>query len=461
MDERSPAPHEESVEGSLQAVDLRHHEETQNNLVEVAIAVRESLQRLERLRDNIAELSDELSSQDSNIPSVGLDLGPSHAAIVLLDAMVDTNADPDTIPEMPRRRSPISTRILERLLEYEASLRPQLIYGMEDYSPSSSSTRVSQQPPTDSISPVAERTRSNILPRPVSTTRPPPYPDLFIPSRRSLLESPSLRRRDIDADDSSTLLGRRVAARAAAGRMNSADHIPQSDRDFLRRSVGIARELQDMTDFLQSRGMRLLERSRARLGVSNTSLSTDSNTSANDVLIDRRVVSLSGRPSRLRRYGAGQTTSETEPQHRTATIAPVRSIVPQIDEQMSRILSSVRADGTDGRNYLVRRRLNADGEEQVHNISLSGWVENALARVPSVSPLDSVTQGQFENRDQAIFSQPPPRPTVTTSASHDRASASSINQSRSPQSTALDSRTRRRNWGMYRYLLQVRIISLI
>jgi hypothetical protein len=483
MDANSSAPHvptastnEEPLAVNVTVVEDHHsilHAETHENLTEVAAAVNASLHQLEHLRDSITELTNDSLLYGSHIPTLNLNLGPPHAAIVLSDATTDMINDPPPVPEIPTRRSSVPNDIMERLMEYEASIRPRMVVGMD--TPSNPHTRLSsQRPSTDSLPAVAAPAQSNGISRAAPTSRPPPYPDLVIPPpRRRWLESSSSRHPDTNSDDGSTILGRRVAARAATGGTNPlGSAASQLERIFLSRTVEIARELQGMTSLLRSRGTELLERSQARMGVIGSSRSINSNSDVNGSGIGR-AVGIEGRvstqmptvrPTRLRRFRT-QVPNEVEPgvpEHTDSTLShpSVRSIASTLDVQLNRVLSANGADGADGRTYLTRRRLNADGEEEVHNIRLSNLVGDEMEwPMRSIPPMNLAAQGQPETRSRNLPSAvlrniPPPLPPMGTYTgprySRVNPSHTSTNQSRSFESTT---RTRRLDWGMYHYLL--------
>lgn len=461
--DRNSTPHfsiassmnEESAEGNV----AEYHNniltaETEETLTHVVATISESLQRLERLRDSVVELTDGSLPHGSRTPTPNSNVGPSHAAIVLSDATADTNSDRVVVPEMPRRSSTVPADIMERLLEYEDSIRPRVLSPWTERSSlSSPSNPMSQQPPADSLPLVASPAPS--VSRAAPTSRPPPYPDLVIPPRRSWLGSSLSRVGDTSSDDDgSTALGRRVAARAAAGGMNTSESpASQLEQIFLSRTVEIARDLQGMTNLLRLRGAELLERSRARMGVSEHSPSANSNPSPSSF---GRAIEFEGRvstrmpPTRLRRTRIGQATSEADgvPEHADSTPPrpSVRSIAPTINARLRQILG--------GGDYLVRRRLNADGEEQVHNINLSDLVDDHEMGWPRPS-IPPNAQGQPETRNRSLpyvvsrNMPPPPPPPPMRAYPGPRFSRVNTSQPTTDESLGFQSsiRTRRRGWG--------------
>jgi hypothetical protein len=378
---------EEAVETTrLIEMDDDLHAEAQDNLTQASIGLTDALHRLQHLRNSLAELTGR-----SN-----LGVGPAHAAIVLSDT---TAEDSNAVPDMQRLRSTVPSVIMERLEEYEANSRRHSASAGRAFASGTLQPLISREslnntlllPPTSTQS-TASRTQ-------------PTYrtPELALPARRSWLEASLSRYRDTDPDDGSTVLGRRVAARAAAGGGAPSDNsVPQLEQIFLNRTSEIARDLETAMNRMASQRAARLEQ-RANEAVLNAgSRATDNNSGggggglANEDMVGTHMISqFPGRSANAtRRWRFGQATDGTgqlpasagpaDMSHNSSAgsnpiYPPPRPVLH--DERDSSSSSSVaaaieQAREANNRSYLVRRRLNADGDEQVHNIEMMHWDED-------------------------------------------------------------------------------------
>lgn len=364
--------------------DVNLHAETRDHLFRAELGLTDTLHRLQHLRSSLAELSERLP-QDLHIQSSSQDIGPTHSAIVLSDA----NADDNTVPDMERLRSTIPSAIMQRLEEYEA------VSGHRSERAGGGSSDTSHTPTSrqlSNLSSIPSSPTQSSASRTRPTYRAPPFPDLVIPARRSWLEASLSRHRDTNSDDGSTILGRRVAARIAAGGGSSSESpMPQLEQIFLNRTTEIARDLENAVNRLAShRAARLVDEALR----SARPLARDSNTAAGLQAHEDRAGGhmIGSLPSRStdteRRRSFGQTiggmglqlrepsehggTAPSDPNISTVTTTLVPRPPQPSHEGLDRPATE-QASQADNRSYLIRRRLNADGDEQIHNINLMNW----------------------------------------------------------------------------------------
>lgn len=237
MSNESSLPHlvdqaEESLEearfNEMRNVPSSAQSDAQENLDQASMAVNDALRRLQDLRTSIAGLSGRTQNETTaHVPNPSI--GPSHSAILLSDAASDDVPDSEAVPEMGRLRSTIPSAIMDRLEEFEATTHQRLA-NLGSVGSSSATHRPQNLDSTG---------RSVVGPssRPHHVFREPPLPDLVLPPRRSWLEPSLSRRRDIEDDDASTGLGRRVAARIAADTHSSSPQVTNGTTDTSRASL--------------------------------------------------------------------------------------------------------------------------------------------------------------------------------------------------------------------------------
>lgn len=373
---------EESIEETrLNEMDARVETDLfateRDHLTQASLGLTEALHRLQQLRTSIAGLADRYPSRDARTvdSDPNLDVGPEHAAIVFSDVSAEQDIHNGTLQGSSLRlRSTVPSAAMDRLEEYEAR-----IYGVsQSAQPSIGRQTPRIRPPPQwqsSTTPVLAPSRNIAQPR--RGHRSPPLPDLLVPPPRSWLEASLARNRDTSPDDGSTALGRRVAARAAAGTANSdnpRNGFSQMDQIFLSRTselaYGLERAVQDL-------------RAEARGNI--------------DLL---RSVGGEGAGESIRRSSDGSAFPDpigTMPNHTaimtTSTASAPIPLPRQLREERARTMfrtAQVGVSDAPNRNYLVRRMLNADGDEQVHNINLEDWGEDDDAMdwlMPSVPPI--------------------------------------------------------------------------
>ena len=215
----------------------REYEETQNNLRQASAALEAAYRRITLLRQSLLDLTDSTLSTDSQTgTSNTMNVGPAHEAI-LFSAPPTDDQEGSLARDMARLRSSLPSSVMDRLEQFEAEFRGDNTSSRDIVlPPAPSGMTVRQLPPLRSTT---ISLNSPTIPIGVS----------FPPSRRSLLES---HRRD--ADDPSTALGRRVAAREAGQVANTTyTSIPQLQQILLDSTATIARNLESLNNSLQQR----------------------------------------------------------------------------------------------------------------------------------------------------------------------------------------------------------------
>jgi hypothetical protein len=368
----------------LDDMDIHDYAEAQENLSHASHGLTDALHRLQQLRNSLASLTDRLPPHDPQVHGSNQGVGPAHAAIVLSDS---TTLESNVVPDMHRLRSTIPSTIMERLEEYETDSRRHSESTGRRFA-STLRTPVSRQSSNSQLlSSSTQTTASRTRP----TYRAPPFPDLVLPPRPSWAP----RRRDANPDDSSTALGRRVAARAAAGGPSSSEnHIPQLDQIFLSRTTEIARDLETAVNRLASHRAARLEQRTNEVSRNATSNNHNGATPAiegrvsghiGDQIPNRPTNSTSARTFRYGQIAELIRTASSEPEDAapsvTTTLGPRSRRLFREDPDRplsgSARTAAERARDPDNRNYLVRRRLNADGDEHVHNIHSMDWDDDS------------------------------------------------------------------------------------
>jgi hypothetical protein len=451
--------HEQSVEearlNEMGGREANIHAEIQGHLSQEALGLTDALHRLQHLRHSLAELTDSLPP-DSQTHSSDQSIGPNHTAIVLSDA----TAEDDAVPDIQRLRSTIPPAIMERLEEYEADSRQHSESASRGFSSGALRTPISRQASTSRTQP---------------TYRAPPFPDLVLPARRGWLEAPLSRHRDTNSVDSSTVLGRRVAARAAAGGGRSSENaMPELDQIFLSRTAEMTRDLETAVNRLAVHRAARLEQ-RVYEAIRNAGrLASDSNSGGaqgDESRVNSHMTSLLPATNSTRRWRSRQTIGgvDHEPSefaNATPSNPSVRTVATNFGprpqrlphEELDRPLSNSagmaaeQPGETDNRSYLIRRRLNADGDEQVHNINLMDWdaSESSMPTTPfhARDDLDARVPTPRVTRHISPFSSSMtsyPGPGPPGSYGLPRGPDRSINAMH--ESTVPEAQRRRRNWG--------------
>lgn len=361
------------------------HTETQDNLRQASAALEAAYQRIRQVRRSLLELTEMRPSIRSTPP---LGLRPAHDSILLAGSSDSSERD----LEMDGLWSE-----MDRLQQLEADLDSQY----QTHRPSPPPLR----PPPLPVS----------LPRPVAQ----------IPPRRHWLEASISRRRTVNPEDPSTALGRRVVARQAAreagGAVSPPVDTPLSPIDpSMPPLLGDYRIFQpsEIARNLENVNSRFLQRiTRADLafdrlhGPRNQQASGSRITAQTSPPVIPTPVATQYLPPRLNnprrwrtlraeaRQNSGspvipspvsETTrlsllSNLSVQNlQTPTSAVSRDRPLLFSEEPSSYIhpstlvrrhSEDRLDMNDSdRNYMVRRRINADGNEHVHNINLE-WLD--------------------------------------------------------------------------------------
>ncbi|GLB36543.1 hypothetical protein LshimejAT787_0308310 [Lyophyllum shimeji] len=378
-----PAPAGVTVEA---APGQRDHTDTQRSLQQASAALEAAYRRIRQVRRNLLEVTDRMPTPESpSYPFELNDFGPEHNAIVLTGPSADdsTNVDGGNFGRSLAITAPPNMRATGRF----GDLPPLNTTGM--------------------VNP----TLPNVQDSPYLSHRP------YLLPRRSQLDSQLARRREAQMDDASTSLGRRVAAREAAGASNPGPH---STLNSLSRFDGNSSQLlasieRDIAHFRMIAQQRRMEAALAATPDSATAPASTRPNSTPDAGASRR-------PSQAQNASTGPNTGllglhpESRRRRLTGGIYSARASASTHSERLSLLSNfSVQnlptpvsanprplifeepssyiqvADFTrsesrhdweddieehDQRNYVIRRRLNADGEEHVHPINLE-WIHEA------------------------------------------------------------------------------------
>ncbi|KIJ68772.1 hypothetical protein HYDPIDRAFT_25025 [Hydnomerulius pinastri MD-312] len=247
--------------------DSQLNSQSQNNLRQASVALDAAYERITQLRNNINSLLNRMPSEVSGTTTGSTStsqarsgrspepsIGPAHSALVL------SGGEGEEVVEQLNRRA----------ARLRSLIPPSARQRLEDFeSNSGSGGNTSSVFNWDRFSqgdhPRAER--ADMPQAPVVPPRPrtPPMPDLVIPRALNFVETQAaLRRQSANRDDSSTMIGRRVAARVHASTsegQNSGTRpsLSQLEQRLQNQTAVIARELENMTDRLVSRRSRRVE----------------------------------------------------------------------------------------------------------------------------------------------------------------------------------------------------------
>ncbi|KAJ7275546.1 hypothetical protein B0H12DRAFT_1087728 [Mycena haematopus] len=367
---------------------------TQHSLRAASAALQAAYRRIRQVRRSLVELTEPLPPSPDSLMG---DIGPNHSALLLTASPVEEASDNDDTVDFRRMRANLAA-VDRQSQEYLDRFAPG---SWSDHQPSNNTE--------------VHRPRRHVqLPSPSSSAEPLQQPAI----RRSMLESQLARRRELySSDDPSTFLGRRVAAREAAGPSRAPDTPQSSSMDPILRAVEIERELLHLRAANQQRrtdpgavvGSRA-EASRAEIIRAARSLDMES------FRAQRQQPSINvsahprppQNPRRWRAYRAGaetrqnsntmQTPASAHPDSRlsilsnfsvqnlaTPTSAVSRDRPLLFEEPLS--YTGQRRESADivespigsERSYFIHRRVNADGDELVHNINLEWDDEDPLS----------------------------------------------------------------------------------
>jgi len=441
------------------------HEETQNSLRQASSALELAYHRIRQLRHSLLELADSMPPSDlqSEIPNP-TSIGPAHEAI-LLSGQSTGDQDDRPVLDIARFRSSLPPSVMERLENFESEYLPDQPNDRlpEPSAPPPAPSGSTTRPLPPSRSSLFDINSPTVLPR-----------NSIIHPRRSLLELQLSRHRDVNPDDPSTALGRRVAAREA-GEFPADSPIHQLERFLVNTTAVIARSLDNITTRLNQRSQTLDfnrqagidPRTRRVLEGTNTRWIRSPSVGATQNLSN----SLSSRQPSNRRWRAvmrpesavrstpspsaqsGQSSSTrlsvlsnfSAVENLSSPLTPLSRERPILfDEPASYVLPNPPGEApfeedsemnAADRNYVIRRRMNADGDEFVHSLSMS-WNDVEEDRTPWLTPqqhYDNITP--FRSVRRSVVDVPPGTDAVLVT--------------RSATSPSGEPTRRRRGWGTY------------
>ncbi|KAJ7293822.1 hypothetical protein C8J57DRAFT_38562 [Mycena rebaudengoi] len=392
---------------SLPVPQERHADSQQHSLRAASAALQAAYRRIRQVRRSLVELTEPLPSLDSDAAGqyLNVNIGPDHSALLLTASPVDESSDTDDAFELQGLRAAAHLEYIDRFAALDRSWSDQ-----------------------HSTAPEPPRARRHVqLPSPTSSAEPSHQP---LPPRRSLLESQLARRREtLNPDDPSTYLGRRVAAREAAGPSRSMDPPqPLSYVDPILRAVEMERELLHLRTLTQRHtdpaGMaaRVDALSRSEIIRAARSLDMESFRTQRQQQQPGNIntnVPVHVRPLPNARRWRAMRAAETR-QNSSNTQSPVSSypdrdrlsLLSNLSVQnlhnLSTPTSAIARDrpllfeeplsyagqptasrresrDTDSseRSYFIHRRVNAEGEELVHNINFEWDEDDPLSWLPS------------------------------------------------------------------------------
>jgi hypothetical protein len=336
------------------------HAESQRNLYQASVALEAAYDRVRQVRRSLLQLSDTLTAPNSQPQTSTFDnrqVGPSHEAIILTGDPLVREDEQSAFAIFPPYPSPPQER---------RNFPAEGMRNLNLNTSGPSTTRRTLPPHSSSIS------------QPFRSSGSPSHSLLH----RSFSDASQSLQAGIHRDDPSTTLGRRVAAREAAGRLNSSarDSNPadpgtsQYFGHFQRPDLGRLDPLienGEREDILSRtfEGRRLARPHpvswRSQEARRLQSVRSDARQLSRSSISDR-----SERLSLLSNFPAQNLTT------------PLSSNFPRpllFDEPSS--YASGREDISEEspprRNYVIHRRLGPDGEERVHNINLE-WNDDDL-----------------------------------------------------------------------------------
>jgi hypothetical protein len=398
-----------------------------NSLLQASAALEIAYQRMQELRQSIRHLADVMPPPfdlpaNSNVSNVG----PPHEAILLSGQSIEEQGDSLNL-DMARLRSSISPLALE---------------GLERFESEHDGLSAIDQPSDQLIPPPAPSGGSTRqLPPSRSLTQGPsmaPHRNPVISPRRSLLESQLSRRRDVNPDDPSTALGRRVAAREA-GEVIDPVIPPQLERFILNTTAVFARNLENITTRIVQRtqtvdattlsrtdqappsGMQTPIDPHSRRSLDANGSRAPRSPSIGTTQLPPSIPPFQPRPVLNRRwrmsrpdFGGRQSTGSSGPPGQStgnprlsvlsnfsavenfpSPVTPLSRETPILfEEPVSYVAPNTVGEmafeeepetSTIDRNYVVHRRVNADGDEFVHNLNMQ-WNDSDDDRATWLTP---------------------------------------------------------------------------
>ncbi|KAF8887787.1 hypothetical protein BD779DRAFT_1526136 [Infundibulicybe gibba] len=344
--------------------------ETQRSLHQASAALEAAYRRIRQVRSSLLELSDRLPTIESPRRVLAQnDLAPGYQALVL------TEVGEDQDDSLEREETDIFP---QKIVSTERRWRAQSpVYGIRD---------------TDSSNPSSHQTMNS----PTSPSRLPNFP------RLSWIESQQARRRDSHSDDPSTALGRRVAAREAAGSTGSrspsmdsqpANRIPLFDSDYERTRIPSRQRNTHPLRYENNFDWRPPGTdNRPTRSLDNPMFSTFAPDMQHSRAPVRSETRQSTSQSATSQHSARLSSLSSFSAHGLSTPAAEEIVGPLLfseptsyDEptrQDSDTRERVTLDNGEERTYIVRRRTNADGAEIVTYIRM-GWEDDNPDRLAS------------------------------------------------------------------------------
>ncbi|KAJ7102429.1 hypothetical protein B0H15DRAFT_768908 [Mycena belliarum] len=380
--------------------------DAQHSLRAASAALQAAYRRIRQVRRSLVELTEPLPpSSDAEAQYLSGNIGPGHSALLLGTSPIDESSDTDDAIDFQSLRSNLAA-VDRQTQEY-----------LDRFAPSSWSDH--HQPHSHpSVSELPRHRRQPVqLPSPSLSAEPIQHNPI---PRRSMLETQLARRRELlNPDDPSTFIGRRVAAREAAGPSRSVEQSAPPQADLTLRAVELERELihlralsqQRRTDPGRADAMSRSDIIRAARSLDIESFRAGHRQQPQPSNISTSTNVPSPNPRRWRAYRTSTSTGTRQNSNTTQSSASARthpdrlSILSNFSVQnLSTPTSAVtrdrpllfeepfsytgqRRDSRDiaespigsERSYFIHRRVNADGDELVHNINLEWDEEDPLS----------------------------------------------------------------------------------
>ncbi|GBE78512.1 predicted protein [Sparassis crispa] len=422
---------------------------SQASLLHATAVFNDTFARLRILRNRLAN---NMPSQNSAAATAASETGmnPGHSAIVLSDA--DRNPDRISTTLTELRSSPLWPQT-------ESSQRPQVSQRQEELLRMMREVRDTRR----RIEPLAARVgeaSASLLPQTAQRSAVPniqrfgPRPELA--QSRRIVESYVRSQHIASPGDSSTTLGRRVAARAAA---NARTTDPDARRsaladDAASRLIEITSILRRDITLLAEHREEILRSPWASLSASDRGMRETASASSSGNRLAAEVARTREnhlRHQRSMRTGApsgsvsNRRNAPSQPPTNASTDAPRQMQDTGVATQANPLLHEEIHSRP---SYRVRRRLTADGEEHIQNIIMSdsddddlfSWFVPAAEReqrrrIPISHPLEETVNVAPSNLDG--YSIRPTRRYLSEIIERGRAEASRA---------ADNSRPRRRGW---------------
>ncbi|KDQ54890.1 hypothetical protein JAAARDRAFT_71680 [Jaapia argillacea MUCL 33604] len=377
--------------------------QTRQSLRLASSALEAAFERISELRVALRGLSTRMPITNALLDRVPA-MGPQHSGILLAGGVTSNSPRADDGDHVN------NGEILPRGVDSREAQSPP-----QDSELSRSTMGGLPSPPRGMLSHLGpnEDVPSSVPITHVNPQRPLTRPET-VPSRGSLLQH--IRQRgnpDGLPDDPTTSIGRRVMIRAGGEATRSRTETAQH---FARRTAQLAEDLERVMDRLMTH--RIPSSPRAPTPDPNpTPVAQDSNDIASAVLsnltgtLTDTIRPLSGIATRSASTGAHSEEREAQEirrallggriGHDLASLVPESRLwPPSSNSEDYDAVENPDADPTEQRSYRIRRRLNADGDEHVHNINVDEWMDpNSPMLPPRVS----------RDRHQGARSAVPPR----------------------------------------------------